>query len=98
MRQDVFRAPSVFNFSPPTVRVPGEAGVLGPQFTIFFSLTSFRRDNFVNRVIFATIPANPPNSPVGTSASFDTAFLACERFGLLQALAQVEDYKALMCL
>src|SRR5919198_117249 len=67
MSQDVFRAPSVFNFYSPTARVPGEAGVLGPQFTIFSSLTSLRRDNFVNRVIFATIPAAPPNRPTGTA-------------------------------
>jgi uncharacterized protein (DUF1800 family) len=67
MSQDVFRAPSVFNFYPPTARGPGEAGVLGPQFAIFSSLTSLRRDNFVNRVIFATIPAAPPNRPTGTA-------------------------------
>src|SRR5262249_52686097 len=44
-----------------------EAGVLGPQFAIFSSLTSLRRDNFVNRVIFATIPAALPNRPTGTA-------------------------------
>ena len=65
MSQDVFRAPSVFNFYPPTVRVPGEASVLGPPFAIFSSLTSLRWDNFVNRVIFATIPAALPNRPTG---------------------------------
>jgi uncharacterized protein (DUF1800 family) len=67
MSQDVFNAPSVFNFYPPTARVPGEASVLGPQFAIFSSLTSLRRDNFVNRVIFSTIPAAPPNRPTGTA-------------------------------
>jgi uncharacterized protein (DUF1800 family) len=67
MSQEVFRAPSVFNFYPPTARVPGEASVLGPPFAIFSSLTSLRRDNFVNRVIFATIPAAAPNRPTGTS-------------------------------
>jgi uncharacterized protein (DUF1800 family) len=67
MSQEVFRAPSVFNFYPPTARMPGEPGVLGPPFTIFSSLTSLRRDNFVNRVIFATIPADPPHRPTGTS-------------------------------
>jgi uncharacterized protein (DUF1800 family) len=67
MGQEVFKAPSVFNFYPPTARVPGEADVLGPQFAIFSSLNSLRRDNFVNRVIFATIPAALPNRPTGTS-------------------------------
>jgi uncharacterized protein (DUF1800 family) len=66
MNQDVFNAPSVFSFYPPTARVPGES-VLGPQFVLFSSLTSLRRDNFVNRVIFSTIPAAPPNRPSGTS-------------------------------
>jgi uncharacterized protein (DUF1800 family) len=66
MGQDVFNAPSVFSFYPPTARVPGES-VLGPQFVLFSSLTSIRRANFVNRVIFATIPAAPPNRPIGTS-------------------------------
>jgi uncharacterized protein (DUF1800 family) len=66
MGQDVFNAPSVFSFYPPTARVPGES-VLGPQFVLFSSLTSIRRANFVNRVIFATIPAALPNRPSGTS-------------------------------
>ena len=47
MSQEVFKAPSVFNFYPPTARMPGEASVRGPQFAIFSSLTSLRRDNFV---------------------------------------------------
>lgn len=74
MSEDLFNAPSVFNFFPPTARVPGEA-VLGPEFAIFSSLTSLRRDNFVNRVIFSTIPAAEPNRPTGTSidlSSWDT--------------------------
>ena len=29
MNQEVFKAPSVFNFYPPTARVPGETSVLG---------------------------------------------------------------------
>jgi uncharacterized protein (DUF1800 family) len=66
MSQDLFNAPSVFSFYPPTARVPGEE-VLGPQFAIFSSLTSLRRANFVNRVIFSTIPAAPPDRPTGTS-------------------------------
>ena len=66
MSQDLFNAPSVFSFYPPTARVPGE-NALGPQFGIFSSLTSLRRANFANRVVFSTIPAAPPNRPTGTS-------------------------------
>jgi uncharacterized protein (DUF1800 family) len=65
MNQDVFNAPSVFSFYPPGARVPGES-VLGPQFVLFSSLTSLRRDNFVNQVIFSTIP-KAANRPSGTS-------------------------------
>jgi len=73
MNEDIFNAPSVFNFFPPTARAPGES-VLGPEFAVFSSLTSLRRDNFVNLVIFSTIPAAPPNRPSGTAidlASWD---------------------------
>ena len=66
MGQDVFNAPSVFSFYPPSARIPGTT-VLGPQFVLFSSLTSIRRANFVNRVIFSTIPAAQPNRPNGTS-------------------------------
>jgi uncharacterized protein (DUF1800 family) len=66
MSQNVFQAPSVFSFYPPTARVPGE-NALGPQFGIFSSLTSLRRSNFANRVIFSNIPAAAPNRPTGTS-------------------------------
>jgi uncharacterized protein (DUF1800 family) len=71
MGQDVFNAPSVFSFYPPTARVPGE-NVLGPQFVLFSSLTSIRRSNFVNRVIFSNIPAAPPNRPTGTSVDLSS--------------------------
>ncbi|HEV8724318.1 MAG TPA: DUF1800 family protein [Candidatus Binatia bacterium] len=86
MSEDLFNAPSVFNFFPPTARVPGE-NALGPEFAIFSSLTSLRRANFVNRVIFSTIPAAPPNRPLGTSidlASWDS--LAANPDQLLDSL------------
>ena len=85
--QDVFTAPSVFNFFPPTARVPGETGVLGPEFAIFSSLTALRRANFVSRVIFSTIPPAPPNRPTGTSldlSSWDA--LASDPDELIEAL------------
>jgi uncharacterized protein (DUF1800 family) len=86
MGQDVFNAPSVFSFYPPTARVPGES-VLGPQFVLFSSLTSIRRSNFVNRVIFSNIPAALPNRPTGTSidlSSWDS--LATKADQLVDAL------------
>ncbi|MEO6162826.1 MAG: DUF1800 family protein [Candidatus Binatia bacterium] len=74
MSEDLFNAASVFNYFPPTARVPAENAV-GPEFAIFSSLTSLRRANFVNQVIFGTIAPAPPNRPLGTSidlAPFDS--------------------------
>lgn len=67
MSQDVFRAPSVFNYYPPDYEVPGEPGLLGPAFGIFNSRTSLNRANFIDRVVFGGIPAALPDRPVGTS-------------------------------
>lgn len=89
MSQDVFNAPSVFSFYPPTARVPGE-NALGPQFAVFSSLTSLRRANFVNRIVFSTIPAAAPNRPTGTS--IDLSFwdpLASNPDRLIGALDQL---------
>ena len=66
MNQDMFNPASVLNYFPPSARVPGEIA-LGPEFAIFSSLSSLRRDNFINRVVFSTIPVSSPNRPVGTS-------------------------------
>ena len=89
MSQDVFNAPSVFSFYPPTARVPGE-NALGPQFAIFSSLTSLRRSNFANRVIFSNIPAAPPNRPTGTSVDLSPWDpLASNPDQLIEALNQL---------
>ena len=89
MNEDLFNTPSVFNFFPPTAPVPGE-NALGPEFALFSSLTSLRRANFVNRVIFSTIAAAPPNRPSGTSidlAPWDP--LASDPNQLIDALNQL---------
>ncbi|HUC97486.1 MAG TPA: DUF1800 domain-containing protein [Candidatus Polarisedimenticolaceae bacterium] len=89
MSQDVFNAPSVFSFYPPTARVPGE-NALGPQFAIFSSLTSLRRANFANRIIFSNIPVAAPNRPTGTAidlSGWDA--LAGDPDQLIEALNQL---------
>src|SRR5262249_11152975 len=89
MNQDVFNAPSVFSFYPPGARVPGE-NVLGPQFVLFSSLTSLRRDNFVNKVIFSTISAAPPNRPSGTSVDLSPwDSVASDPNGLVEAFNEL---------
>jgi uncharacterized protein (DUF1800 family) len=88
MNQDIFNAPSVFSFYPPTARVPGEIA-LGPQFGIFSSLTSLRRANFANRIIFFNIPAASPNRPTGTSIDLSAwNFLASNPDKLVEELNQ----------
>jgi uncharacterized protein (DUF1800 family) len=86
MSEDLFNAPSVFNYFPPGARVPVE-NAAGPEFAIFSSLTALRRDNFVNQVIYSTIAPSPPNRPLGTSIDL-TSFnsLAANPDQLLDAL------------
>jgi len=86
MGEDLFNPASVFNYFPPTARVPGENAV-GPEFAIFSSLTSLRRANFVNQLVYSTIAPAPPNRPVGTSIDL-TGFnsLAANPDQLLDAL------------
>jgi len=86
MSEDIFNAPSVFNYFPPGARVPAE-NAAGPEFAIFSSLTALRRDNFVNQVIYSTIAPSPPNRPLGTSIDL-TPFngLAANPDQLLDAL------------
>jgi uncharacterized protein (DUF1800 family) len=67
MNQDVFRSPTVFNYYPADYEVPGEENLIGPVFGIFSSKTSITRANFVNRLLFSGIAANPPNIPSGTT-------------------------------
>jgi len=68
MGQDLFRAPSVFNFYSPEYKVPGEAGVLGPEFGILSSITALRRANFVSKIVMNPfgLVASPPDRPLGT--------------------------------
>jgi hypothetical protein len=63
----VFRSPTVFNYYPADYEVPGEENLIGPVFGIFSSKTSITRANFVNRLLFSGIAANPPNIPSGTT-------------------------------
>jgi uncharacterized protein (DUF1800 family) len=70
MDEDLYRAPTVFNFFPPGYVIPGESGCggpcLGPEFNIQSTATSLARVNFVQEVVFHQMPVNPPNRPMGT--------------------------------
>ena len=54
--QDVFNAPSVFNFYPPTYLVP-QTTVLGPEFAIENAAAAIDRYNFANALAFGNIAA-----------------------------------------
>ncbi len=80
MGMDVFRPPSVFSYFSPGTVVAGTAGVRGPEFGIFSTSTALRRVNFVNTIVFSTIPVGT-NAPTGTSLDLSP----------LQALASKPD-------
>lgn len=75
MEQDVMRPPTVFSYYSPDYEIPGTTPpVLGPEFNIFTTMTTLERTNFINRVIFSTIPpatggggTASPDRPTGTS-------------------------------
>ena len=74
MDEDVFRAPTVFNFFPPHYQIPGEntCGVsgadacLGPEFNIQSTATSLARVNLAQEIVFHAMPTNANFRPMGT--------------------------------
>jgi len=65
MAQNVYQSPSVFNYYPADYIVPGTA-LRGPEFGILNTGTSIIRANFMNTIVFNTIPVSG-NAPNGTS-------------------------------
>ena len=66
MLQDPLRPPTVFSYYPADFQVPG--GTIGaPEFGVYQTVTTLKRANFVNTMVFSTIPVNAPNAPNGTS-------------------------------
>jgi len=66
MGMDVFRPPSVFSYFSPSATIAGTAGVRGPEFGLYTTSTALRRANFVNTMVFSTIPTGV-NAPTGTA-------------------------------
>jgi len=62
MGQDLFRAPTVFNYFVPDHAISNAK--LGPEFEILTSTTSFARNNFLNNVIFSTATTYPADRTV----------------------------------
>ncbi len=68
MGQNIWYSPTVFNYYPPDYVVPG-TDVLGPEFGLMNTGTSFSRINAVNTLVFNRINVSNPNTPLGTSIS-----------------------------
>ncbi len=79
MGQNPWNSPTVFNYFSPDYIVP-ETDLVGPEFGILNSNTSFNRINFINQMVYSKIncgtTGTPPvcnpasNTPLGTSLSF----------------------------
>jgi len=67
MGQPVFVAPSVFNYYPPDYVVPG-TDVLGPEFALQNTTTTFARINFANALVFSAA-INPDPSVYGATGT-----------------------------
>jgi len=67
MGQPVFTAPSVFNFYPPDYVVPG-TNVVGPEFALQNTTTTFARINFANSLVFSTA-INPDANVYGATGT-----------------------------
>ncbi len=85
MGQNVFTAPSVFNFYSPNHVVPRtDPPLFGPEFQIHSTTSAVRRANFVNQVVFGSIPGTTvdlspwlklASSPDDLISSFDMLLL-----------------------
>jgi len=64
MSQDLFRAPSVFNFFPPDYVAVGNH-TLGPEFKIYSTTTALARTNLAYELVWKKMPTNT-NRPLGT--------------------------------
>ena len=76
--EDVFRAPSVFNYYPARYPIPGTS-LEGPEFALAGSAALIARANLVNTLVYSKITSPAPDT--GTALSF----------GVLDALAAQPD-------
>ncbi|HLN99130.1 MAG TPA: DUF1800 domain-containing protein [Pyrinomonadaceae bacterium] len=72
---DLFNPPTVFSYYPADFALPGTM-LLGPEFGVLDSSTTYKRANFVNTVFLANsgngIPALAPNRPTGTQTNYSS--------------------------
>lgn len=91
MNQNVFYAPSVFNYYPPDYQLAGTS-LLAPEFAILNSSTALTRSNFVNTVVYTTLVAPDPSvlNATGTSLNFaNLQALAGDTAAMVEKLNEV---------
>lgn len=73
MGLDVWRPPTVFSYYPADYLVPGSTTLLGPEFGLMDASKALKRANFVNTMVFSTIPVST-STPGGTALDFSVLF------------------------
>jgi uncharacterized protein (DUF1800 family) len=88
--QDLFNPPTVFSYFPANYGLPGTS-LIGPEFGILDTSSTYQRSNFVNTLFLANsgngIAINVPNRPSGTQlnyASYQTQAASCTGVGSCQ--------------
>ena len=75
MNQNIFNPPTVFSYYPADYGLPGTA-LIGPEFGILDTSTTYARTNFMNTLLLANsgngIAASPPNRPTGTQLNYSS--------------------------
>lgn len=75
MNQNVFNPPTVFSYYPADYGLPGTT-LVGPEFGILDTSTTYARANFMNTLLLANsgngIPASAPNRPTGTQLNYSS--------------------------
>ena len=86
--QPLFYPPSVFNYYPPTYRLP-DTGQVAPEFAIANSSTAINRYNFANTLSFGTIaPLATLPGAIGTTPDWSTlGAVASDPVALLDQLS-----------
>jgi uncharacterized protein (DUF1800 family) len=73
--QNLFNPPTVFSYYPAGYGVPG-SNLIGPEFGVLDTTTTYKRANFVNTLFIANsgngIPVSAPNRPTGTQVNYST--------------------------
>jgi hypothetical protein len=71
MGQNLFNPPTVFSYFPADLGLPG-TNLIGPEFGILDTSTTYKRANFVNTLFMVGIAASPPDKPTGTQVNYSS--------------------------